>query len=194
MDGKILYTIYSMKPEGHAGPLFEIAPVGEGRHCVDLWNHQEVEPVNRDGKTLVPVTVAPFDRSFLNTRQEGNVVCIAILPEVMKLTFKPDTLYFSSSEGDVVVITPGNPAYNVKAFRFPAKEGSFAYWDNIPETTEKLVVQLFGDDQLLDERVFYPVRNLPRLVSRINRTLPDGNSTKAMTEVPSGNFRFYTIA
>lgn len=191
--GKVLYTIYSMKPEGHDGPLFEVSGIPESMHCIDMWNHQPVEPVTKEGKTLVPVHFDPFDRAFLNTRLEGNVGCIALLPRLLMVTMKPDTLYFSAPGGDEVVITPGNPEYGTRSFRFLTTAGSFAYWDSIPETTEKLVIQLFGKGQLLDETVVIPVHNQPRLISRIIRTAPARSVPAGMVEIPGGNFRFYTM-
>jgi iron(II)-dependent oxidoreductase len=189
---KVLFTIYSLKPEGFEGLLFEIEPMAEGTHCVDLWHHREIQPVIKDGKTLLPVPLEPFDRAFLNTRQEGNVGCIVILPMLLKASLRPDTLYFSAAEGDEIVITPGDPSYCSKSFRFPPGGGSFAYWEAIPEGSKKLVVQLFANGQLLDERVLPLIHNLPRLITRIERTVPADVAPPGMVEIPAGKFRFYT--
>jgi gamma-glutamyl hercynylcysteine S-oxide synthase len=190
---KTLYTIYSCRPDGFSGPLFEVPEIKDGSHYVDLWNHVEIVPVKKDGKTLIPVTVAPFDRSWLNTRREGNAGCAVLLPAVLHAALKPDTLEFFSTAGDQIVVTGENPTYHSKSFRFSASGNSIPYWNYFPESMEKIVVQLFDKGALLDERVFYPVHNVPRLISRVSRTpMPPVVAPQGMREIPAGNFGFCT--
>ncbi len=60
-DGaKTVFTVYSLRPEGFKGPFVEVE-IPAGAHLVSLWNHQELEPVVRDGRTYAPVDVAAFD-------------------------------------------------------------------------------------------------------------------------------------
>jgi formylglycine-generating enzyme required for sulfatase activity len=189
---KVLFTVYSLRPEGFEGPLFE-EPMKENTHCLDLWNHREIMPVIREDKAFLPVSLEPFDRAYLNTRQEGNIGCIAILPELLRVDLRPDTLLFSATEGEEIIITPGDPSYSNKSFRFPADGGAFPYWNSIPETSEKLVVQLFDKGQLLDERVLPLIHNRPRLITRTERTVPADIAPEGMAEIPAGNLSFYTI-
>ena len=50
---KTLYTIYSLRPEGYSGPLFE-APVSPDSHYVSLWHHEELTPVKIGDRMMVP--------------------------------------------------------------------------------------------------------------------------------------------
>ncbi len=188
---KTVYTLLSLKPEGFNGALFAAGDL-KGKHIVDLWNHQEIKTVSRKGEELIPVSIEPFDRHWLNTRREGNAGCVAILPELLELTTSNDTLKFKAKQGDRIVITGGNPDYQSKSYTFSAMGNEIPFWDYFPETVEKIVVQLFEKGELLDERVFIPVHNAPRLISRVERTT-HGNGTPArMFEIPEGKFRFYT--
>ncbi len=110
-DGeKILYTVFSLIPEGFRGPLFPV-PVSEGYHYVSLYHHEELDPVEKRREALVPVHTEGFDRAYLGTRMEGNVDCIARLPEILEVRLDSDSLFFSASRGDSVRIWPGMPAY-----------------------------------------------------------------------------------
>ena len=91
-DGdKILYTILSMNPKGHSGLLFEAPEAPAGFHYVDLWNHMEISPVKRNGKTYIPVEIESFDRNWIHTRREGHVGCIALLPRIEKTSTSRST-------------------------------------------------------------------------------------------------------
>jgi iron(II)-dependent oxidoreductase len=188
---KTVYTIYSLKHEGFNGSLFEIEEVPE-KHLVDLWNHEEINPVTKNGETLVPARIDPFDPKWLNSRREGNAGCIAILPQLLKIKTTPDTLRFTASAGDKIVITGQNPSYSSKSFTFSSLGNEIPYWDYFPETVEKIVIQLFSGNELLDERVFIPLHNTPRLISRIETTAISKLFPAGMIEIPGGKFRFYT--
>ena len=66
----------------------------------------------------IPVTIDPFDRSWLNTRREGNVGCVAVFPAGLKVGLKPDTLFISANDGDKIVLTGENPSYQAKSYSF----------------------------------------------------------------------------
>lgn len=190
-NDKIIFTIFSLKPEGHSGPLFGSEEL-VGKHVIDLWNHEEICPVASNGELSIPVTIAPFDRKWLNSRREGNVGCVAILPKLLNLTITSDTLYFKAEKGDKIVITGQNPIYAAKTYIFSTLGNEIPYWDYFPETVEKIVIQLFEKNELLDERVFYPKHNMPRLITRIEKTAIPKVVPTGMMEIPAGPFRFYT--
>jgi len=190
---KTVYTIYSLKPEGFDGPLFSPDKMPEGHHCIDLWNHIEIELIKKNNEFQVAVAVEPFERSWLNTRREGNVGCVAVMPSLLKVELNPDTLLISASAGDKIVLTGENPSYSARSFSFSNLTNKIAYHNLFPETTEKIVVQAFGKGELLDERVVYPIHNVPGLVSSVHRTPGiQGPVPQGMVTIPSGEFRFYT--
>lgn len=192
-DGtKILYTILSMNPEGCTGPLFEAPESPQGYHYVDIWNHQEIEPVSEDSKTFLPVKVDSFSREWIHTRREGNVGCIALLPLCLKVDLSTDYLSIHATAGDLIRVTGGDPGYRAKAFTFPASGGRLAYRDSLPRSTEKIVVQLFNNGQLLDEQVLFMHHNIPHLITTINKTTPSVEIPDGMVRIPPGMFRFYT--
>ena len=97
---KTLYTIFSLRPQGFTGALFEADEMVKGRHFIDLWNHREIDPVVKEGRTFIPVDVEAFEQSYLNTRREGNAGCVALFPELLSAKLKGDTLEFAATVGD----------------------------------------------------------------------------------------------
>ena len=191
-DGKTVYTIYSMKPSGWKGPLFKGPVPGKGFHYVDLWNHTEIEAPGVQGTSEIPVNIEPFDRSYLNTRMEGNVGCVSLLPQLVSISDFGDSLVFSSIKGDKIRLYGEDPTYHSKVLEFPARGGTFRYRDIFGEACPKLVVQLFDREELLDEAVILPKANIPRVVSTVNSTSPAVSVPSGMLYIPGGDFRFYT--
>jgi len=118
--GKILFTILSLRPEGFSGELFltddplpsyTMQPGNLSFHWVDLWNHKEFHPTRKAGRLSVPVNLEPFDRSWLNSRREGQNGCVALFPDLMKVHRTLDSIVVSASAGNRLVICAGNPAY-----------------------------------------------------------------------------------
>jgi len=200
-DNKILYTIYSNNPDGCHGALFELNNYPESLgnsteqgnlHAVDLWNHIEIDTIMKNGKVTIPATIQPFDRAWLNTRREGNVGCIAFLPTLLNIKMTDDSLDFKASRGDRIIITGENPTYNSDQKLFSIAGNTISFWEYFGENTEKIVVQLFEKNELLDERVFFPIHNLPRLISHQQKTISANSIPSEMIIIPAGNFRFYT--
>jgi gamma-glutamyl hercynylcysteine S-oxide synthase len=191
-DDKMLYTIYSLKPGGFNGPLFEVPEDGKDHHYVDLWNHKEMKVISDRGRNFILAEVEGFDKSWLNTRREGNTGCIACFPGLLSASLKNDTLEFSATKGDKIVLTGENPTYHTKSFTFSAMGNSIHYPDYFDVATGKIVVQLFGNEELLDERVLYPDNRIPKLISAVHPTLAAGSAPSGMVEIKEGNFRFYT--
>jgi gamma-glutamyl hercynylcysteine S-oxide synthase len=188
---KTIFTIFSLKPQGWFAPLFFTGEIGN-RHLVDLWNHEEIMPVMEKGNTLATVKIEGFNSEWLDTRREGNVGCVALLPELLHIKTTADTIYFRADAGKTIVITGKNPDYRSKRYTFSAMGNEIPYWDYFPETVEKIVVQLFDDDELLDERIFFPKHDIPRCISRVEKTEIPKVPLTGMSLIPAGPFRFYT--
>lgn len=191
LSSKTLYTVYSLKPEGFGGPLFEVSsPVDS--HYVSLWNHEELELVKLRGKAYAPVTVDGFSRSWLGTRREGNVDCVALLPDLLKVGVDKDSLHFEAARGKKVVVWAGTPSYSSRSAEFAPGSRTISLRGALGRHEEKFVVQLFDDRELLDERVVNVPLATPRLISRVERTPLASKVSRGMVEIPAGTFKFST--
>lgn len=186
---KVLYSVYGLRPEGYQGPLFE-APDSAGRHYVSLWHHTDLEPVVISGKSFIPVTVDGFSRSWLGTRREANVDCIAWLPEFLRVRLEPDTLFVSAPAGDTIVVTAGNPSYNARSVSLPTGSSALPLRSRFGRYDGKLVVQLYQTGELLDERVVTMNQATPRLVSVAQPTPRASYAPAGMKEIPAGPYTF----
>ena len=190
-DSKTLFTIYNLRPEGFNGPLFE-APTAADFHYVSLWNHEELKLASVNGRSYVPVTVDGFSRSWLDTRREGSVDCIAQFPQLLNVNIDHDSLHIEASRGKKVVVWAGAPTYSSRSAEFPDGNRTISLREHLGSHEEKFVVQLFGEKELLDERVVHVPLATPRLVSRMERTPLVSMSPAGMVEIPAGAFRFKT--
>jgi len=186
---KTLYNIYSLKPEGWNGALFEVSDVKDS-HYVSLWNHKELELVTIDGKTYAPVTIDGFSRSWIGTRREGNVDCIAMFPKLLKVSVNSDSLHVEANVGKRVVVWAGNPSYKTKFADFSIGRKTISLLEHLGRHEEKFVVQLFDDKELLDERIVYLNLATPRLISRVEQTMQVQKVPSGMVEIPAGVFTF----
>ncbi|NQV01811.1 MAG: SUMF1/EgtB/PvdO family nonheme iron enzyme [Bacteroidia bacterium] len=193
-EDKILYTILSLKPEGFSGSLFLGDSLPEDHHYIDLWNHREISIIEEKGISMIPVKLEPFDRSWLHSRREGEVGCVALFPSLLQINQTPDTLYFkvSGSIGERIVLTGENPSYQATNTTFQAGEHSIHYRDYFPETTKKIVIQLFNEARLVDERVVMIDNSPPHIISRVKKTPPAKECPDGMVKIRSGEFSFYS--
>ncbi len=194
-DAKTLYTILSMKPSGFSGLLFEVDSMPDNHHYVDLWNHQEVTVGERKGQYLIPVELEPFNHSWIHSRREGVVSCVALFPSLLHVEVTADTLYFSTSinDGERIVLTGNDPSYQAKSFVFTSGNNAISCWDYFPETTKKIVIQLFNESQLTDEKVVSVDNSMPHIISIASKTSPAKRCPDGMVKIPAGKFRFYSI-
>lgn len=188
---KTLFTVYSLCPEGFTGPLFE-ASAPKDSHYVSLWNHEELALITTKGKSYVPASVEGFSRSWLDTRREGNVDCIALLPNLLNVKLDQDSLHFEASGGSKVIVWAGVPSYSCRSAEFPLGSRTISLREFLGNHEEKFVVQLFGGKELLDERVVNVPLATPRLVSHLERTTRAPKPPDGMVEIPSGTFKYKT--
>jgi len=186
---KTIYTIYSIKPGGFDGPLFEVAPT-EGTHFVDLWNHEEVTPVQRSGKHYIAARVHAFDRFDLGTNNEGEVGCVAQLPAVLDVALHNNTLRVRAARGTTIKVWAGVPDYEKKPLELAVGDHELDVFQHFGRHEGKLVVQVFDEGILLDERVATIKAGTPRLASRVSPS-PAAGSTRGMVAIPAGAFVFH---
>lgn len=185
---KTLYTVYSLRPEGYSGPLFE-APVSPDSHYVSLWHHEEITSVNVGEKAMVPVVAEGFSRAWLDSRREGNVDCIALLPNLLTIALHQDSLTFHALKGTKIVVWAGKPSYGGRKAEFAIGKRTISLFEHLRHE-EKFVVQLFDEGELLDERIVNVPLATPRMVSRTDRTVPASKAPSGMVEIPAGQFLY----
>ncbi len=181
---KTLYTVFSLIPEGFTGPLFqeEFSP---DTHFVSLIHHEEIQPDTISGKTYVKVKTEAFNRSWLNTRKEGNVDCVTKFPRLLKVDLKMDSLTIEADKGDSIFVWAGNPSYQSQPKSYSIHQQTLKLTLEFGRYEGKYVVQLFGNDELMDEAVVYLAMQTPRIISEIKRTSPSSTTPEGMIQIPA---------
>lgn len=166
LPGKTLYTIYSVLPQGFKGKLFEVTPKPH-THFVDLWNHEEREPVLAGKVWLMEAETDAFHQKWLGTNNEGAVDCVAQLPEILSASIFGDEMKLSATGGDSIKIWAGHPDYQKKPLVLASSVQSLAIrlTEYFGRYEGKFIVQLFEKGQLLDERILTILPGTPRLIS-----------------------------
>ncbi|MEW6136020.1 MAG: SUMF1/EgtB/PvdO family nonheme iron enzyme [Bacteroidota bacterium] len=197
-DEKIIYTIFSLRPEGFNGPLFvfdEMQAINpsiaeEPYHFVSLYNHEEIKPVRHEGKWWLPVKTEAFPRVDLGTRREGRVDCIAVLPRLLEVSLKNDSLTFGSAFGDRITITAGNPVYGARSYDFDINKQTLSLLKTFGRYEGKIVVQLYAGDELMDERILEIAPGTPRLLTTENTSRKFKETPKGMVRISGGKYAF----
>ncbi|TPE44048.1 formylglycine-generating enzyme family protein [Pontibacter mangrovi] len=189
VDGdKVIYTIYSIVPEGYKDLLFEVQPQ-EGRHFVDLWHHKELQPEKKDGKFYVEAETDAFHKAYLGTNNEGEVDCIAELPVILKTSLESDMLLVSADKGDQIKIWAGVPDYEKKPLELKPGSHQVRLLDHFGRFEGKFIIQLFNEGILLDENIVEVKPGTPRLTSEVEKTTKSGGK-RGMVKIPAGKFTF----
>lgn len=192
-DEKFIYTILSFKPEGYNGPLIE-AKTEEGFHFVNLWKHEETAPIDVGLKTYLPVSVPPFDKSFKGTRREGQTDCIARFRELIEFSYRNDSLLLVVPDGFVLKLWKGNPSYEHEPLIYRESILNFRLNELFSRFEGKIVIQLFDEEILADERVIYREPGNSVLINTYQRTAFNSNIAKDMVLISGGEFRFYATS
>ena len=209
-DGdKIVYTVFSLRPEGHRGALImpeELFATGTGRrsggHFVSLWNHEEVGLVAQPDGFYLAVDLSAFDAAALGTRREGSVDCVADLSRRLGVELDGEKLTFEdrgpsvggpSSDGGRISVSAGNPSYGGRTESFGTERRTIALHEHFGFSEGKFVIQLFDvRGELIDERVVRLPLAAPRLLTKVERTEPAATAPKGMVEIPAATFVFKT--
>ncbi len=186
---KTLYTVYSLKPEGVEGLLFEVRTPLDS-HYVDIWHHEEISAVPVRGKFYIPASAEGFSRSWLGTRREGNVDCIAQFPRLLDVDLDGDSLFMNARSGDSLVVWAGMPSYSCRSVRFAAGKIALSLLASLGRHEEKFVIQLFDSTGLLDERVVNVPLAIPRLITRRESTPLTATTPAGMVLIPGGTFTY----
>ena len=190
-EGKIIYTILNMRPEGYSGKLFEVSG-RKGSHYVSLWNHENLVPENINGKISVDVRADGWPSDHTGTRREGSVDCIAEFPDILGSELKGgDSLSINAPGRGKVTIWKGDPSYktekrdlNITRDTVMSLRNLFGYFEG------KVVVQLTEKDILKDENIIRVKGGKPWLVTKVSRTSGALTTPYDMVLVPGTVFSF----
>jgi formylglycine-generating enzyme required for sulfatase activity len=136
------------------------------------------------------VTVDGFSRSWIGTRREGNVDCIALFPNLLKVDLIQDSIRFEAAKGMKIVVWAGMPSYSRRYAEFPVGSKTISIIEHLGKHEEKFVLQLFDEKELLDEKVVKLPLATPRLISHVERTTLASKVPTGMVEIPSRAFTF----
>jgi iron(II)-dependent oxidoreductase len=182
VSDKTIYTIFSLIPEGFVGPLFQ-GEVDSVSHWVSLYHHEEIPPDTVNGELYIPVKMDAFNQSWLNSRKEGNVDCIARLPRILEVSLEQDGLTFEASKGEQIKIWAGMPSYQSTPKLYSIKKQTIKLHEEFGRYEGKLVIQLFQGRELLDERVMNLPMQTPRLISKVLKTSTAVETPVEMIEI-----------
>ena len=181
---KTIYTVLNMKPDGVSGKLFRIDSTS-GRHYVSLWNHENIFPVEENGKIFLPAIADGWSAAFSGTRREGSVECIAELPNIIKATLRGDSIRIQHNSDADLIIWKGDPSFQTMhkdlIFRSDTTlrvKDIFGFYEG------KIVLQLIEDNRLKDENVLFLKGGKPWIVSEVVRTERAASLPSDMVLVP----------
>lgn len=176
-QNKTLYTVFSLKPEG-IDESFLKAKWRDGYHLIDLWHHTD------------NIEIDAFNKKYLGTNNEGEVTCIAEFPILLNVSLNGLKLSVNASRGTSIRIWAGDPSYE----KVPVALHELTSTVDLHKVTGryegKVVIQLFEDAELLDERIVDLKAGVPRLISKQTRSDISGSTTN-MKPIPAGTFRFH---
>ncbi|HJW18370.1 MAG TPA: SUMF1/EgtB/PvdO family nonheme iron enzyme [Flavisolibacter sp.] len=189
-DGKILYTVYSIRPAGYKGDLFTVQPVA-GQHFVDLWHHRLVQPKNQNGGWWIESETNAFNQAFLGTNNEGEVDCIAQLPELINAKRNGDKLTIQTiQKGTELRIWAGKPDYAKKPLVLKPGKNEISLSKYFDRFEGDFIIQLMDKGILLDENIITVQRGEARRISQPEKTATATNAPTGMVKIPAGKFTF----
>lgn len=186
---KSIYTVFSLIPEGFSSPLIEIE-TSDSVHFVSLFNHEECSLVDSASMTFLPVRTAAFSKSWLGSRKEGSVDCIAGFQKFLHSSLKADSLFVTADIGDEIRVWAGNPSYSNKYLKFNISDNRISLRKSFPDYSEKIVVQLFAKDELIDENILSASAGNAGLISVKSVTIRDSIIPERMCVIPSAEYEF----
>jgi len=188
-ERKTIYTIFSLMPQGFHDNLFEVNITGD-KHLVDLWNHKEVEIRKINDKQFAVADLDAFDPKYLGTNNEGAVAAMGLFPKLLAVQTEGDKISIWSTDkaAKEIKIWCQNPSYEKQALVFDTSFASFHLFQKFGRKQGKYVIQLFDNDDLLDESILYIEPGSPLLVSKMLSTIPATEVPEGMVKIPSGKF------
>lgn len=189
-ETKTIYTIYSVRPEGYKGMLFNVEPE-EGYHFVDLWHHKMLEPKQENGKWWIEAETNAFNSAYLGTNNEGEVDCIAKLPSLIYAHRNGDQLTINTpAKGTEILVWAGKPSYTVEPKRLRPGKNEVEVSSMFGRFEGNIIIQLMDDGILLDEVIEYIKPGESRRISEVVKTKLVAAAPDGMVKIPAGSFTF----
>jgi formylglycine-generating enzyme required for sulfatase activity len=189
-DGKTIWTIYSILPQGFKGSLLTVAP-RSGSHYVDLWHHREVKPEQSAQGWRLEVQTDAFNVSDLGTNNEGEVDALGEFPEILEVKLDGDVISYTSMHTGTIRIWSGSPDYEKKPWTSVASTGNLSVLKTFGMFEGRFVIQLLSNGELLDERVVEIKPGSPRRISVSEKVIMKNVPSKDMVKIPAGKFAFH---
>ncbi|MDX2046300.1 MAG: SUMF1/EgtB/PvdO family nonheme iron enzyme [Chitinophagaceae bacterium] len=186
---KIVYTVYSIIPQGYKGLLFAVQPK-EGFHFVDLWHHKLLKPEMMNGEWRIEAETNSFHKKYLGTNNEGEVDCIAQLPQLITAKLNGDNLSIIADKGTTIKIWAGHPGYDKKPLSLKPGSHIIRLSEQFGRFEGDFIIQLFDQDILMDETVVTVKPGTFRKTSWVGLTAGLKGSTDGMLQIPPGKFLF----
>ncbi len=154
LNEKTIYTIYSLRPNGYKGMLFEAKPE-EGYHYIDLWNHKNAALRQIGDKHIIIADIEGFPAEYLGTDAEAAAGAFARFPEWLQVKTANRTLSISTTKTGTVKVWQGAPAYDKTPVYTTTRKESTVPENQLRKGNYKgdLVIQLFIDGSLADEQI-----------------------------------------
>ncbi|MBS1975487.1 MAG: sulfatase-modifying factor protein, partial [Bacteroidetes bacterium] len=187
---KTIYTVYSIIPQGYKGYLFEVQPQ-RGKHFVDLWHHKLLQPCNINNKWLIGAEADGFNVFDLGTNNEGNVDCIAQLPEILSASIDGDQINITTTQTQGEIrLWMGHPDYAKEPMKLKAVNQTLSMHRNFGRFEGDFIVQYFEGNVLKDETIVTLPAGRPRRISIVQKTIIAKSAPFRMTKVPAGKYTF----
>jgi gamma-glutamyl hercynylcysteine S-oxide synthase len=189
---KTLYTIFSTIPSGYSGGLFAVNP-SPGYHFADIWHHQLLVPVSKNGKWTIEVQTDAFNATDLGTNNEGEVDCIARLPLLIDARIAGDELQMQvQNRGNEIRVWAGAPSYGKQPLLLKPGQQRISLSKYFGRYEGNFVIQLMKDGILQDETIVTIAPGTARRISIIKATPPASVAPAGMVLIPAGKFKFIT--
>jgi len=189
-DHKTLYTILSFDPQGHEGELFKIDQESD-RHYISLWNHEEIEAIAVGKHHYLPAYLPAFRPEYTGGRKEGSLDCIASFPVYLSIDDGNHRLKVTSPEGDHILVWKGNPSYQAEYKGYKLMDNITFIDGSFIAGETKICIQLFSEDELIDERIYYAKAGKPWLISD-HKPSSGKLTTNESILIKGGDFEFRT--
>ncbi|HMQ08683.1 MAG TPA: SUMF1/EgtB/PvdO family nonheme iron enzyme [Saprospiraceae bacterium] len=190
-ESKIIYTIFSLMPQGYAGPLFEV-DVQKERHFIDLWNHEEIQILQKGNQYFAHVQLDGFNAKELGNNNEGAVSAIAHFPILIIGKIENNHLLITCENGTELRLWAGNPSYEKEYHSIGIGSHKLYIPDLFGRHEGKIVIQAFNENEIIDEIILHIKPGTPRLITGTIHKDTSAFKPTGMVKIPAGHFIFKT--
>ena len=107
----------------------------------------------------------------------------------LEVSLKGDILSLCGKKGTEIRIWNGAPSYEKEYKKYSIDAQEFRLLDEFPGKDGRFIIQLFDEDEMIDERIVNIVPGTPRLASNVQKTELVSKAPKGMVTIPAGKFK-----